>query len=72
MSARQATYNQLFCDASKCGAVYEHIGKPVSHLRELAAKDGWRYLQMQYSGSHWLRRVDLCPKCHDVTELARR
>lgn len=72
MSAHQVMFNKLHCDAKGCGAVYENIGKPAAHLRELAAKDGWRNVQVRVGGSNWLRQVDLCPEHHEVTELAPR
>lgn len=70
MSARQVMLNKLVCDATGCGAVYDHVATPVMHLREMAAIDGWRYRQQQVGGSNWLRSVDLCPKCPDAAELA--
>lgn len=69
MSARQVAYSQLVCDG--CSVVYENIGRPVAHLRELAAGDGWKHEAKRYASSNWCKQVDLCPKCHverkDVT-----
>jgi len=61
VSARQVSYSQLSCDG--CGAVYQHIGRPVAVVRDLAAKDGWKHQRIPYERLTWNRQVDLCPTC---------
>lgn len=63
MTARQVSYSQLTCDG--CDLVFEHIGRPVAYLRDLAGKHGWKFRQQVFTHSHWNRRIDLCPKCEE-------
>ncbi|HEY1814875.1 MAG TPA: hypothetical protein VGG74_21155 [Kofleriaceae bacterium] len=63
MSSRQVNYSQISCDG--CGAVYDNIGRPVGVVRDLAAKDGWKFQRIAYEQSNWLRAVDLCPTCEE-------
>ena len=72
MSSRQVQMAQLVCDGANCGALFEHIGRPVAHLRELAAQEGWRHRSVGYDRSNWARQVDLCPACPDGKELQPR
>lgn len=71
MSAFPVTFSKLRCDAVGCGVVYDNIGTPVSHLRELAAKDGWRHRSERAGTSNWLRAVDLCPAARLPTAASR-
>lgn len=63
MSARQVCFQQISCNG--CGVEYPQLGAFVAKVREQAAKDGWKHLQVRYADSNWAKQVDLCPTCEE-------